>query len=190
MPLEIAKINTDVEMLPHERAWLDSEYNRLCEIQGNLGEMLGSSMLEGAETFHDNAPMEVIRDEQNHNIFPYAMRIMRMARNSVIRPYPDVNEQSIVPGTTVDLLWPGETKDETFAIVYLGFAGVYKESAVQPVSREADLGKLLLGSKSGDVTGEINGREITVHVSRIDQVLMRDHFSKVYDLSRYPVTTS
>lgn len=151
------------QLLPHEAHLLESALNSLKEEQNKLGKLMGEAMTQASETYHDNAPAEVIASESTI-LYARARPLLDMLKNYVVIKYPaDEPIEKVILGSKVVV----EIDDRVDEIFIVGSSILYDrqllksiqhltrinssnpESAIF-VSIDAPLAKTLLGKKSGE----------------------------------------
>lgn len=159
-------------LLPHEVEVVQKELASLAVIQAYHGELLGEAMNQAAETYHDNAPAEVVRDDQEV-LMRRAKPLLHMLKHHVIIPYPETDDPNVQIGSRVTIKI--ENLDETFKVDIVGFRpnNPDEEEGVDMLSYEAPLAEALLDHTAGDVVvfGE---RRVPHHIVEVDQTAIAD----------------
>ena len=162
------------QLLPHEAHLLESALNSLKEEQNELGKLMGEAMTQASETYHDNAPAEVIASE-SAILYARARPLLDLLKNYVVIEYPAGEPiEKVILGSKV----VAEINDRMDEVFIVGNSGLYDrqlfksiqhltrinsdslESAIF-VSINAPLAKTLLGKRGGENARLIVGDKIT-----------------------------
>ena len=155
-------------LLPYE---VDAARNRLREFaaqQQNHSDQLGESMNQGAETFHDNAPAESVRDAQDI-LFKRAKPLFELLRHHVVVEYPETDTSNIGLGSRAKISIDGSPG---FLVDVVGSRGLTKNSDddIEVLSYKSPLAKSIIGLTAGEsVTAEIGGSRKTIDILHVDQ---------------------
>jgi transcription elongation GreA/GreB family factor len=118
-----------------------------------IGQEMGASCQEGAETFHDNFAYE--EGERQQRMWSTRLKeLLDINRNAAIIEGSDPGQQvGIGSRVTIAEIETGEEKT-----VFIGSYQVFSNSG--RISYNSPLGKMLLGGEEGEVVvGEIAGKE-------------------------------
>ena len=130
-------------LFAHEMEWVKQELNKVEKRLKELGLELDEAMDQSTETFHDNGPAEVIRDEAG--TYWQKRSWLLGLQTHKLKPLPQ-NHSYIQSGHQVEL------KAKTHALtIQLGHIVTYPPTEMfRMISEEAPVYKLLLGKKEGD----------------------------------------
>lgn len=128
-----------------------------------IGQEMGASCKEGAETFHDNFAFED-GERQQYMLSKRLVELIRIRNNArVISPNKDSARVSI--GKTIILKdeYTGKTQS-----VRIGSYMVLKNG--NAISYNSPLARILIGAKVGEIrNGKIGGREKKFSIIKIEQ---------------------
>lgn len=163
------------KLLAHEVDVVRQELASLAVIQAHHGELLGEAMTQAAETYHDNAPAEAVRDDQEV-LMRRAKPLLHMLKHHVIVPYPEADNPDVQIGSRVTVK-VGES-NEIFRVDIVGFRPTSPDEVdgVDMLSYEAPLAEALLGHTTGD-TVEFGQRKMDYHVVGIDQAAIAQRYA-------------
>src|SRR5690606_8699834 len=109
---------------------------------------LGEAMSQSSETFHDNAPAESIRDEQEI-LLRRAKPLMQILRHHVVIDYPDPKSNIASIGSRVTVQY--DNSNERFDIDIVGYRPSSAEyfNDTEIISYESPLAAAILGNQPG-----------------------------------------
>jgi len=122
-----------------------------------LGEDFNEAVNQSSETWHDNAPFDVVRDRQT--LLNSELRILRILRGEVSRAHVKKTNKVAI-GAKVELIGPRTLK----VMVGGHWVGRQKVDGYTLVSCESPVGKMLLGKKLLDTVDLPLGQSIVMVV--------------------------
>lgn len=163
-----------VPILPFEFSILVGRLNSLKERQGSLSRLMGAAMEDSSETWHDNAPAEVIASE-SVNIVSRARDTINIRDSAEVFNYPLQDLEEVTLGTLVAISFDGESEQES--ILLTGAVRELNEDVATHFPEDTDcatlqspIGEALLGARVGDtVTYAAKDRVIEVQVHGLVQ---------------------
>ena len=156
-------------LLPHELSLIRQKIKDLGIVQAKHGKLLGEAMTQGAETFHDNAPAEAVRDDQEV-LVERARPLLGMLRKHKIIDYPDPESKVVQIGSRVEVQL---NKAAAYLLDIVGFRNDSNNEEIEEVSYEAPIAKALLGYMEGDeYDANFNDRTQHVVIISVDQTAL------------------
>ena len=154
-------------LLPHEVDVARSRLREFAAQQQNHSDQLGESMNQGAETFHDNAPAESVRDAQDI-LFKRAKPLFELLRHHVVVDYPEIDTNGVELGSRATISIDGSPE---FIVDVVGSRSLSKETDdIEVLSYRSPLAKSIIGQKPGEsIIAEIGGSRKTIHILQVDQ---------------------
>lgn len=140
------------KLFAHEKQWVIHELSKIEERIKELGLELGEAMNQSSETWHDNAPADVISNEVGSLWSKRAWLLKERAK--MIAPYPK-NTDKVQIGSKVEIA----TRDSMMTVI-LGHISI-----THPDNLILGIGSLLhtaLIDRSVGESVEVNGRTYTV----------------------------
>ncbi len=138
-------------LLPSDRQYIE---RRLAEIDAEilaLGPEFQAAFSQTSETWHDNAPFEVVRDKQS-NLSAERQSLKDVLRNSTLKQ-PSNKKDTVDTGRIVTIkdLKKDKVKSYFLAGDWTAFAGKpHTNSEATIISRRSPIGNTILGLKTGD----------------------------------------
>lgn len=121
-----------VPLLPHEVHLLKRTLDKLEGEQGELSRLMGLAMSESSETWHDNAPADVVRDAANV-LFERAKPYIRLLGSYALADYPEPGMLRL--GSKITVAMDGDP----FELILVGHAGLYEDHIFDIVEDEIDI---------------------------------------------------
>lgn len=162
-------------LLPHEPELVKAEVRRLAETQAVNAEIFGEAMDQSSESFHDNAPAEVIRDGQER-IVDWARMYNRLLADHVVVGYPDPESNEVQLGSRVTV---SINKMAGFMVDIVGFVrpDVDQDGDIVTSNHESPIVKAVMGLGVGDV-GSLEGNPPRpVEILAIDQTAIAQMYA-------------
>ncbi len=156
--------DTDIRyLLPHELEALRKAISRMSGEQGELGILLAEAMDQSSETFHDNAPQEVIVAESivlAKRAEPY---IRALGKLQVVQ-YPLADSTLVTIGKRVNL----RLNAAEFSVDVVGASWLYEEANEENVdiaSYDSPIAKVVLGKSPGElIKTAINDKQTDIEI--------------------------
>lgn len=158
-------------ILPFEQELLDAALRGLDAEQSDLGAQLGEIMAQSSETYHDNAPAEVIAHDSSL-LAERASKLVTIMRKIQVIEYPKTSDV-ISLGNTVAATFPGNKKKQLLITGYChkkaDLPAQHTGNGLIPVTLSTPVGSALLGATPGQhVTYRVDGKDFTIGVDSID----------------------
>jgi len=143
---------------------LNAQIDKICEKIKEIGQEMGRSCKEGAETFHDNFAYE--NGERQQYMWSTRLRELIRIRNNARVVTPEGRSDKVSIGRTVTIR--NETADEV-QILKIGSYMVFKERSQNVISYNAPLARLLIGAEVGERReGNIGGKKKIFQIIKIE----------------------
>jgi transcription elongation GreA/GreB family factor len=134
--------------LPSDVAQLDSELESIAAQRTMLADELTDAMGQSSETWHDNAPADVLYSLQRQlNQREATMR--KAARTLRLLPYPEADLDFITVGSRVDCDMAGD-RLRLDIVGNLPIHRPYRENDIEVASIAAPISRALLGKRIGE----------------------------------------
>jgi len=138
--------------LPHDFEELNAQIDRICTTIKEIGQEMGASCREGAETFHDNFAFED-GERQQYMLSNRLRELIKIRNNSRVVNSSNGNKVSIGRIITIRDEITGEK--QTFKI---GSYMVFRDQ--NAISYNAPLARCLMGAEVGEIReGTIGGKK-------------------------------
>jgi transcription elongation GreA/GreB family factor len=162
-------------LLPHELWLVQRDFDAFVQLQAHHGEALGEAMGQSSETYHDNAPMEAVLNEQTV-LMRRVQPLQRIFRNHAFVDYPEATSTAVAMGSTANVSIDG---GEPFSIQLVGYLdGEYDDDDIEQATYASPLGEALLGHHAGDtVDAEIHGNARKLTIVELDQQALMQHYA-------------
>lgn len=150
----------EIPILPFERKRAEQSFSQLVGRQAELGQLMRNAMTQSSETWHDNAPADVIRNESQitASIAETAIKVLQHGREFGY----EISDDTISLGSIVNIRY-----DNTGKIVSIFLTGVTRDiksfisdDNINGVTITSPVGKAILGLSTGDSTEIIVGEKI------------------------------
>lgn len=167
-------------LLPFELETMQASFNGLVHEQSTLGTLLGEAMSQSSETWHDNAPAEILTAD-SRVLARRANYISTAMEGAVTFGYPNPLLKVATLGSLVTYHYVEDPED--IEAVYI--AGQTRElpedilkqlkenneHEIRAITLATPLGRALLGKKIGQLAEySVNGRRtISLQLNRIEQ---------------------
>lgn len=155
-------------LLPHELTLLQNAIKRMSLEQGELGVLLAEAMDQSSETYHDNAPQEVIVSESvvlTKRAEPY---IRALGKLQVVH-YPLADSAFVTIGKRVSL----RLNTSDFVIDVVGASWLYEEvneHDIGTASYDSPIAKEVLNKSPGEsIDTIINGKHANIEILDVQQ---------------------
>lgn len=167
--------------LPHEIAFLRKATEQVLGRKQSVADVIGESMDQSSETFHDNAPAEAVHGEL------YALDHRHLAlsvaeRNLTLFDYPEPGFELATLGSRVGCLILGDH----FQLDITGNLPITLEpdGDVETGSVSAPMPQSLLGHGVGETAeATIHDRVIEITITDIDQLAQAKFYSAILEAS-------
>lgn len=159
-----------------EAAILKDNFNALVGEQSRNAVMLGESMQDSSETWHDNAAAEMI-NASSLGLSSQASTVVRMINESPVCESPRQDYEEVTLGSVVFISFDDDIEHlEPFILT--GATNDLPDSILgrlpdgcEAVTVKSPLGASMLGAKTGDVvTYQANNRNLTIHVHHFEHI--------------------
>lgn len=165
-----------VLLLPHEVVLMQSQFDDLERQKNVVTQAIGEAMEQSSETWHDNAPGDVVKDEAGTMYWKY-QQLKIIAQNFETLEYPSLDDPQIAIGSraTIQL-----DEGEPFVVDIAG-AGLFGREAydadtdITIATYQTPLATALIGLEAGTAKDvEIQpGRPQRITVLEVDQESQR-----------------
>lgn len=162
--------------LPHEKRLLSAQLQDIEAYRHNLAKDIAQAMEQSSETWHDNAPADVLFSDLKQ-IDKKEMKLLAASRELITVAYPTEAVDFVTIGSRVLC----DIGGDQFFLDILGNIPVNGPEIenVDQGTIAAPLPRSLLGKKTGEVaTADINGRQVTISVVAIDQLAQASAFAQ------------
>lgn len=145
---------------------MQSQLHELIEKQGDLAKDLGEAMSQTSETWHDNAPADVINVAGALNA-QTAEKLVSVIRDAVVLDYPE-NEEKVTIGSGLGILFPNGNERTVLLAGHMAGIKEYLAEGVNAVTVKSPIGEALLGAKEGDtVAYRVGARVLEATVNTV-----------------------
>lgn len=159
-----------------EVAVLRDNFQALASEQSRNAVMLGESMQDSSETWHDNAAAEMI-NAASFGLSSQAGALAKIINEVPLCEIPNSDHEVATLGSIIFVLFD-DTDDTPEPFLLTGVTNDLPSplqdqlpQGCEAVTLRSPLGIALLGCKSGDsITYQANGRDLTVHIHHIAQL--------------------
>jgi transcription elongation GreA/GreB family factor len=172
----------DTPVLPFELEVMQLSFNGLAKEQSRLGTLLGQAMEESSETWHDNAPADILNAD-SRILSERARRVTEAMRGTVGFDYPTMDERAVTLGSIVTYCFtddPGEiervyiaglTRELPADILEQIDTSTSEDNELSVVTLASPLGRALLGKTIDEIAHySVNGqREVSVLLGNVEQ---------------------
>lgn len=161
-------------ILPFEVDVVRERFELFAAEQARLGHQLGEAMRQSSETWHDNAPADVI-NLQAGNLSTRAKKLTQNFGQTVEVEYPPLG-LDVTIGSIVGLVFEGQSEVEYVLITGLvdEVPGSIRETlpiGTMVVTIQSPIGRALLGAKNGEMVNyKVRDRNMSVIIMSKDQL--------------------
>lgn len=174
------KEQTTVYILPHEALIIQALLKDLQSKHTEMSSLLAEAMDQSSETWHDNAPADVARDEGNIIAWK-AQQLAGIAINSEVIDYPELNDSAIRIGSQALISINGSA---AFMVDIVGAHPLNRQPYISPngydveiATYKSPLATALLGRAQDDTFEASLGDNITEFtILSIDQKAQLNNF--------------
>lgn len=183
--LEVLKSAADarkdrvVHLLPYEVSLMHRQVESLAELQIDVIKALGEAMEQSSETWHDNAPGEVVKDEAG-TLYWQFKQLRILAGDHEVVEYPLEHSLSVAIGSRAVIQLDSA---EPFTVDVVGASLLGREAYDDELNHvtatyDTPLAQAILGANKGDTfDAEIqSGRPQTVTIVDVDQRAQRTQY--------------
>jgi transcription elongation GreA/GreB family factor len=163
-------------VLPFEKDILTVELTKLGVQKKDLAQLMGEAMGQSSETWHDNAPADVI----NHEAKVWADRAGRVLsglNTALLLEYPRLNGHIATLGSIVGITYPGDSEvDNVLLTGMCRTAPSLEDSApctgeLSVATIHSPLGAAILGLKAGCIAPYVaDSRSLSIEVITVQQL--------------------
>jgi transcription elongation GreA/GreB family factor len=158
-----------IPMLPFEHAVLWEQLRQASIDRDVLSQLMAEALDQSSETWHDNAPVEVLNDSST-NLYDRARNVGKALKHSLLIESPGHDYPRVTIGSVVYVSFNGGDPEPIFISGSLRELPNHLHPDITVATLASPLGQAIFGKTDGKTAKyEVNGRQITVTIHAIDQ---------------------